>query len=70
MSSPVIARERSRPASKSKHAVRQRALTSHGWPRVCRHTVASVRGERLPGVGGVLREQRAHFGLGEVAEVQ
>ena len=38
----MIAWERSRPASTSKQARRQSALTSHGWPRVCVHTDSSA----------------------------
>ena len=37
-----MARERSRPVSTSKHARRQSAFTSHGWPRVCVHTDSSA----------------------------
>ena len=37
-----MARERSRPASTSKQARRQSALTSHGWPCVCVHTDSSA----------------------------
>ena len=40
--SAVMARERSRPALSPKHARAHSALTSHGWPSDCAHTVSSA----------------------------
>ena len=44
MSSAVIARPRSRPASFQKQASEASAFTSHGWPRVCVRIASSASG--------------------------
>ena len=41
-----MVRERSLPASLSKHAPAQSAFTSHGWPRVCVRTASSAATEK------------------------
>ena len=66
-----MARERSRPARSPKHARAQSALTNHGWPSVCAHTVSSASAvNACPRLFGVLGDQGAHLRLGEVPQAQ
>ena len=55
-----MARERSRPALSPKHARTHSALTSHGWPSVCAHTVSSTSAVNACPVSSVCWATRAH----------
>ena len=64
MSSSPMGRERSRPASFSKHAPAHSAFTSHGWPWVDAHTAsraASVKGCFVSATCCCIRAQVSFF---------